>query len=161
MPGKQKYHKIIFPGTFDPFTFAHFEAFNLATKELNKKISIVIIENRSKKSKIFSFEERKEMISSYLPEAEVVFAKNDKEWQKIWEHTEIAIRKFRGNSDIEEDIATCKKHSIDFNKIRYFKLKKSFNISSLKVKVLSVIEEFPNGINEFTFKKLQEKIPRN
>ena len=161
MSNKEKFPRIIFPGTFDPFTFAHLEAFNLAKKEFNEKIAIVIIENQAKKNKFFSVEERKAIINSYLPNVDILFAKDNAEWQKLWEKSEIAIRKFRGISDKEEDLLTCQKHGISFDKIKYFKLEKHPEISSLKIKTMSIIGQKPDGINDFTFQKLREKIPRN
>lgn len=56
--------KILFPGTFDPFTNAHFDVLK-RVHELGYTIEIGILENPSKKC-MFSSGERKEMIANLI-----------------------------------------------------------------------------------------------
>lgn len=56
--------KIIFSGTFDPFTCGHLDIALRASK-LCSELIILVLENRDKKS-LFSIDERKEMIQNVL-----------------------------------------------------------------------------------------------
>ena len=137
------------------------EAYKLAKEKYQREILIVLVENKFKPQKKFSTEERKEIIKSYLPTVEIFHARNNQELQELWQHAQKVVRKFRGISDMNEDIRVCQRHQIDFQKIEYVKLEKFAGISSLAVKILTTIGEKPAGINNFTFNKLQEKLKPN
>ena len=148
-----KFPENIFVGTLDPFHLGHVEAIKMAEETFKCKVAIVIIENKAKKEKTFSFSERLEIVKSYLPNTKIFIAKDDKELQDFWSNAKNVIRKSRGIFDAEEDQKTCDLHGVDFNKIKYFEIVKYKNVSSTKIKILSIVNndnKTPFGINDFT-----------
>jgi len=138
---KEEVLDIIFPGSFDPFHSGHKEALELAEAYFKQKITIVIIQNKSKNAGKYTLEERKVIIEKICPENKILIAEDEKKLQALWEQADVVIRKYRGAFDEAEDRKACEINGVKFEKIKYFELKEFADVSSLKLKIGEIIGE--------------------
>lgn len=154
--------KYAFFGSFDPFTWGHLEVYKCAQKAYSEQIDFVIVKSLFKCSPTFSLQEREKIMRSYLPDANIYFARDYHEIKKL-KHKSVKIIKGKRNHEDEEHtnfifdfygISMEKLHQIETD-VRHRK------ISSSKLKELvsaNRLETAKQHANDFTIHMLRQAL---
>jgi len=156
---------VIYPGSFDPFTFGHLDIIERGSKVFDKMV-VAVAHNVSKKT-TFSIEERVEII-------EEVFKNNDKvevdsfkgllvDYSKS-KGTNIVLRGMRSVSDFEYEMQMAHAHkSLDPELETVFMVtsrKYSHISSSLIMEIVSLGGSAGDLVPEIVEKKLKQKLQK-
>ncbi len=151
--------KAVYPGSFDPVTLGHLDIITRAAKVVDELVIGVLV--NSKKSPLFSMEERIEMLketTAHLPNVSVQafegmtidFARQN--------GANVIIRGLRAITDFESEMQIAQiNHSLD-NNIDTMFFTTSLEYAFLSSTVVKEVAYYNSDISKFVPKAVEEKV---
>lgn len=153
------YPKYLFPGSFDPMHFGHYQTLLNAQRKYGS-VSLLICHNISKGKGFFSLEERAEIASLFIPQEYVCVANSNAQLVAYFENAIKIVRGYRNEGEIANMALSAKLHNVErfSDKLELFKVPKELvTVSSTKLRNLVLVGDYQTA-ESWTNPKVVESI---
>jgi cytidyltransferase-like protein len=155
--------KYAFFGSFDPFTYGHKYVYEQAKAELGADIDFVVVLSLFKLGPTFNLEEREAIIKSYIPDANIFYARDFDEIRVLKHRSQKIIKGIRNLEDKAHTNFIFQFYDISLDKLIEIEAHETQkHVSSAKLKQLVAqgqLEDAACYANHFTidmFNRIEE-----